>query len=550
MDGASMISQCPIPTGATFVYDFQIGEQIGTYWYHSHSAAQYGDGLRGAFIIEDDNVTYDGDMAILLSDWYHTPSSELLEEMFRHGSKGHEPRIDSGLFNETEKQSIFVQKDKTYLLRLINAGMSATQYFYIEDHPLTIVEVDGVKVEPVEVEALNIATGQRYGVMLKTKSSNDRNYGLVQITNIMMNKKYTTNWLVYGDEEPEEAPMVHTKSVRDLQFVDDIELRPLGGVKRLPEPDRQLIFTYDSDFFGEYGTRYYTMNSHPHLSPRIPTVNTVFSTNTSEMALNPLIYGEGTSAFILNQGEIVELIINSQDHMRHPFHLHGHNFQVLTRGAHGHYTPKQESEFPEAPMIRDTVMVPGNGHVVIRFRADNPGVWFFHCHTEWHAVQGLGVVFIEAPDLMIQQQQLPMGNMDVCLASGIQPLGNAAGNHDLLNMTGEIKWPVPKDQWVPESEFVEATLVSLMASSTKAGAVHTKIEFSSSATSEGTSSQTVPMSNSVGLDTQKVTVSQQVEILAVYITIMITIAGIVAVCVQRGTHRKKKSLPMTELEDL
>lgn len=42
---------------------------------------------------------------------------------------------------------------------------------------------------------------------------------------------------------------------------------------------------------------------------------------------------------------------------------------------------------------RDTVMVPYRGYAVLRFRAENPGVWVFHCHTLWHMVSGMAMVF-------------------------------------------------------------------------------------------------------------------------------------------------------------
>ncbi|KAI8844847.1 multicopper oxidase-domain-containing protein [Chytridium lagenaria] len=35
-------------------------------------------------------------------------------------------------------------------------------------------------------------------------------------------------------------------------------------------------------------------------------------------------------------------------------------------------------------------------YTVIRFVADNPGVWFFHCHIEWHIQAGLAMAFVEA----------------------------------------------------------------------------------------------------------------------------------------------------------
>jgi len=37
-------------------------------------------------------------------------------------------------------------------------------------------------------------------------------------------------------------------------------------------------------------------------------------------------------------------------------------------------------------------------HVVIRFMADNPGVWAMHCHVAWHMEGGMLLTFIERPD--------------------------------------------------------------------------------------------------------------------------------------------------------
>lgn len=35
MDGTSGITQCPIPAGQSFLYNFSVQNQFGTYWYHS-----------------------------------------------------------------------------------------------------------------------------------------------------------------------------------------------------------------------------------------------------------------------------------------------------------------------------------------------------------------------------------------------------------------------------------------------------------------------------------------------------------------------------------
>jgi FtsP/CotA-like multicopper oxidase with cupredoxin domain len=47
-----------------------------------------------------------------------------------------------------------------------------------------------------------------------------------------------------------------------------------------------------------------------------------------------------------------------------------------------------QSTMPAIPVRRDTWMITPLGYTVIRFVADNPGVWFFHCHMDWHNIAG------------------------------------------------------------------------------------------------------------------------------------------------------------------
>ena len=45
------------------------------------------------------------------------------------------------------------------------------------------------------------------------------------------------------------------------------------------------------------------------------------------------------------------------------------------------------------PPLKDTVTVPVGGYTIIRFIADNPGTWLFHCHLEFHSEIGMMVMF-------------------------------------------------------------------------------------------------------------------------------------------------------------
>ncbi|KHN22723.1 Laccase-22 [Glycine soja] len=78
-----------------------------------------------------------------------------------------------------------------------------------------------------------------------------------------------------------------------------------------------------------------------------------------------------------------------------PVHLHGFNFSVVGSGV-GNYDPKtNQNNFNLVdPVERNTIGVPTGGWIAFRFRADNPGVWFFHCHFEVHITGGLKMIFL------------------------------------------------------------------------------------------------------------------------------------------------------------
>jgi len=106
MDGSSEITQCPILPGKSFLYNFTVENQFGTYWYHSHYGVQYTDGLVGPLIVhspEESKIqeSYDYDQVILLQDWYHDASSDLLPGYLASGNENAEPIPDSGLIQGT-----------------------------------------------------------------------------------------------------------------------------------------------------------------------------------------------------------------------------------------------------------------------------------------------------------------------------------------------------------------------------------------------------------------------------------------------------------------
>lgn len=95
--------------------------------------------------------------------------------------------------------------------------------------------------------------------------------------------------------------------------------------------------------------------------------------------------------------------------VQHPFHLHGYSYQVVTidqplgpfRGSNGitlDYVKQLDKNNQikrnfDSPPGKDTISVPNNGFVLIRFRASNPGYWLFHCHIIYHQLNGMEMIF-------------------------------------------------------------------------------------------------------------------------------------------------------------
>jgi iron transport multicopper oxidase len=133
-------------------------------------------------------------------------------------------------------------------------------------------------------------------------------------------------------------------------------------------------------------------NEISYKQPIVPSLITAL-TVPADIATNETVYGYSTHPYVLGHNNMVQIILNNGDAGKHPcmapdmevltiVHLHGHVFQVVYRSEEdaGEYNDSMQLDFPANPMRRDTIQVKPNGFVILRFRADNPGIWLFHCH--------------------------------------------------------------------------------------------------------------------------------------------------------------------------
>ncbi|KAJ5159865.1 Iron transport multicopper oxidase fetC [Penicillium canariense] len=479
MDGPSMVTQCPVSPGSSITYNFTVN-QNGTYWYHCHTDYCYPDGYRQALIVHDKdayfNDMYDEEYAITMSDWYH----EMIEDITfidKSNPTGAEPIPNAFLFNDTLNSSLSVEPGKTYLLRLINVGAFVAQYFYIEDHTFKIVEIDGVYTDATEASILYISVAQRYSVLVTMKNSTEKNYPIVTVADSQLLDTIPsdlrlnhTNWLEYNKTAAHPQATITVADASDLIPFDDMSLVPHDRMELLPEADLVIDLTVYMENL-DNGADYALLNNISYTRPKVPTLFTVMS--AGELATNSEVYGDYTHPMVLGHNQVVEIILNNGDGGSHPFHLHGHNFQLINRapayGEHFYdyadgdpvaYDPSNHTAFPKYPARRDTFVLPPQGYFVIRFVADNPGVWFFHCHIDWHLQQGLGMTLIEAPLQIQERLTIPQNHYDVCEASGVQSKGNAAGNTvDYLDLSGQNK----QVAWLPAG-FTAKGIVAMVFS--------------------------------------------------------------------------------------
>ncbi|KAJ5280342.1 Multicopper oxidase type 2 [Penicillium angulare] len=449
MDGASSTTQCPLPPGEHMQYSFDVN-QTGTYWYHSHTMGQYPDGLRGPLIVHDPSppFQYDEEITITLSDWYHGQMVDLLQQYQSQQNEaafmGNEPIPDSALINDSTNTKIKILPNKTYLVHVVCLANWPGHAWVLDGHEMTVVEVDGVYTEPYPVgdKMLRVAPGQRTSVLFRSKPDTSKNFAIWDTMDINMMFIYenraipanynpnATAYLVYDESKPLPAP----PSFNELIFVDDVEFVPADRQPLLQPVNHQIIL--DTDHAVIDGRSRFTINNKTYIPQEVPTLYTA-NTVGSELASNPEVYGD-VNPIIVKHGEVVELVINNHHNNLHPWHLHGHQFQVLQRSAvdGGYFNGQYFKNNSQTPVRRDTIMVQNHGHTVLRFRADNPGVWLLHCHIEWHVEAGLTATIIEAPETFPQSvNPPPQSHYGACNAYGSPKSGNAAG-HKGLDLNG------------------------------------------------------------------------------------------------------------------
>jgi len=352
----------------------------------------------------------------------------------RDSANNQMPIAASTLINDTTSITINIQPNKKYLIRMVNVAAFFAHKISFEDHEMTIVAVDGQPVKATTATVISIASGQRYDVLITSKSKPTRNYA---ITSVMEGTSLQANGILsYCKCFSNPLPL---KAVVETP-IDDAMLQNALGMELL-NPVRRSI-TLPVSYKSVNGRRYVTLSgslfeililithsviifgNHTYISPKVPTLYTALTTGKN--ALNPIVYGPAVNPYIIRSGEVVQIIVQNNDNSEHPMHLHGHRFQVIARGT-GTWDGS-ESSIAQYPVVRDVVTTPPSGYLVIRFKANNPGVWMYHCHMVSHLAAGMTVTLVESPDILQSTLTVDQQALALCREQMIPTEGNCAGN--------------------------------------------------------------------------------------------------------------------------
>nr|1V10_A Chain A, LACCASE [Rigidoporus microporus] len=412
MDGPAFVNQCPIIPNESFVYDFVVPGQAGTYWYHSHLSTQYCDGLRGAFVVYDPNdphlSLYDVDDAstvITIADWYHSLSTVL----FPNPNKA-PPAPDTTLINGLGRNSanpsagqlavVSVQSGKRYRFRIVSTSCFPNYAFSIDGHRMTVIEVDGVSHQPLTVDSLTIFAGQRYSVVVEANQAVGNYWIRANPSNGRNGFTGGINSAIFRYQGAAVAEP--TTSQNSGTALNEANLIPLinPGAPGNPVPGGADI-NLNLRIGRNATTADFTINGAPFIPPTVPVLLQILSGVTNPNDLLP-----GGAVISLPANQVIEISIPGGGN--HPFHLHGHNFDVVR-------TPGSSVYNYVNPVRRDVVSIGGGGdNVTFRFVTDNPGPWFLHCHIDWHLEAGLAVVFAEdIPNIPIANAISPAWD-DLC----------------------------------------------------------------------------------------------------------------------------------------
>jgi len=296
-------------------------------------------------------------------------------------------------------------------LRISNGGASSYFWLTYAGGKITVVANDGNDVVPIEVDRLLIAVSETYDVVVTIPAENtafeflvtteDRTNsasyyignGIKQLVMPLPRLKYfegmkMMNGMMTMNGDLNDMGMKMSLNQMDMNVVMYPEIT--GDKKKKPAHNMDdMNMTedhYNSNKLSDITTLNYAMLQSPtktNLPKDAPVKELRFelsgNMNRYVWSLNNKVISEADK-ILIKKGENVRIVLYNGSMMRHPMHLHGHDFRLLN--GQGDFAPLK-NVVDIMPMETDTLV----------FNANAEGDWFFHCHVLYHMMSGMGRVF-------------------------------------------------------------------------------------------------------------------------------------------------------------
>ncbi|KAL3753716.1 hypothetical protein ACJRO7_001024 [Eucalyptus globulus] len=455
-DGPSYITQCPIPPGGNYTYNFTITAQEGTLWWHAHVSFLRAT-VYGALIILPKSGHYPfptpyEEFPIILGEWWNANVIDLQTQAQALGTGPN--NSDAFTINGRPGDLYPCSKNctyklnavhgQTYMLRLINAALNNQLFFKIANHKFTVVAVDASYTNPYVTDVAVLAPGQTVDVLLTTDQTPGAYYMAASpyfsAQNAPPPDNTTTTGILIYDELPYTSPImpllpalndtptahtfsssltslvgspnwrpVPTKLDEQLLWTVGLSVAPCGpsnactGVPNIPT--LRLSASINNASF-QFPTSLSILQAHFFNVTGIYTADLPDQPPLKFDYTNPANSNNSALAFAFKSTRVKQVKYNAtveivfQDTTiigaeNHPMHLHGYNFHVVGQGF-GNFDPVNDPKKYNLvnSVIRNTIGVPVGGWATIRFQANNPGAWILHCHLDAHLTMGLATVIV------------------------------------------------------------------------------------------------------------------------------------------------------------
>jgi CopA family copper-resistance protein len=348
-------------------------------------------------------------------------------------------------------------------LRIANGGASSYFWLTYSGGKITVVASDGNDVVPVEVDRLIIGVSETYDVVVTIPGKKSYEF----LATPEDRSSHASLWLGSGPKVP-AAKLPKLKYFEGMKMMNDMMdmkgnlVQMEGMAMQNQEMDMSAVMypeitgpenpndTMKTDSMpgmdmapasSGSGADMVTLNYGMLRSPKKTTLppgplkklkfDLTGNMNRYVWSIDNKTLSE-TDKILIKKGENVRIIIYNNTMMRHPMHLHGHDFRVLN--GHGDYAPLK-NVLDIMPMEKDT----------IEFAANASGDWFFHCHILYHMMSGMGRVFSyenspvnpEIPDLKLALRKL---YWDDQMPHVMARIGMESNGSDGMAMLANTRW--------------------------------------------------------------------------------------------------------------